>query len=104
MLHTLNSQRSISLNTKSSTENAEIMDPKRHTFPHSNERRFSGNNTLSFIHRRSSAVNDRRLTPSDRKRRTAFMNNNIKRYKERLEETNNELEETIEKMRLSKYE
>ncbi|RZC43228.1 adenylate cyclase type 2-like, partial [Asbolus verrucosus] len=66
-------------------------------------RRFSGNPGLTYFQRRPSA-NSRISTANDRKRRTAFMNNNIKRYKERLADTNKELEDTIENMLLSKFE
>mgnify|MGYP005984284309 FL=1 len=86
----------------------EFAGGKRHTFPNSNERRISGNPGMGVFQRRVSGnvriSTDRRLTGNDRKRRTAFMNNNIKRYKQRLEETNRELEETIENMLLSKFE
>ncbi|XP_001812566.2 adenylyl cyclase X E isoform X1 [Tribolium castaneum] len=107
---TLQNLRSYSLisNYRSTLENEaenELSNGKRHTFPNSTERRISGN--PGYYQRRPSGnarfSTDRRLT-GDRKRRTAFMNNNIKRYKERLEETNKELEDTIENMLLSKFE
>lgn len=54
--------------------------------------------------RRSGTVRERRNTPSDVKRRTAFMDNNINRYQERLRNTDISMEKAIETMPLSKYE
>ncbi|XP_044270269.1 adenylate cyclase type 2-like isoform X2 [Tribolium madens] len=108
----MQNSRSYSLisNYRSASENFEpeneLSNGKRHTFPNSTERRISGNPGGQYQRRPSGNTRfstDRRLT-NERKRRTAFMNNNIKRYKERLEETNKELEDTIENMLLSKYE
>lgn len=50
------------------------------------------------------SVKERRITPSDTKRRTAFMDNNIKRYQERLANTDISMKSAIETMPLSKYE
>jgi adenylate cyclase len=107
----LSNYRALQENRETSEIKNQTNDPsvgKRHTFPSTTERRYSGNPNLGQYQRRPSGnvrySTDRRLTASDRKRRTAFMNNNIKRYKERLEETNKELEATIESMLLSKFE
>lgn len=114
-LKNMSNSRSFSLisNYRATQENSEVsvdddlVNGKRHTFPSSSERRVSGSPSLAHYQRRTSGnirfSTDRRLT-NERKRRTAFMNNNIKRYYERLEETNKELEETIENMLLSKFE
>lgn len=51
-----------------------------------------------------SSVRERRNTPSDVKRRTAFMDNNINRYQERLKNTEISMKNAIETMPLSKYE
>uniref|UniRef100_V5G4W0 adenylate cyclase n=1 Tax=Anoplophora glabripennis TaxID=217634 RepID=V5G4W0_ANOGL len=54
-------------------------------------------------HRNSKLTDDRRST-ADLKRRTAFMNNNIKRYAERTVAVNKEMEKTIANITYSKYE
>lgn len=54
-------------------------------------------------YRNSKLMDDRRST-ADIKRRTAFMNNNIKRYAERTTAVNQEMEETIANVSYSKYE
>lgn len=54
--------------------------------------------------RRSGTIRERRSTPSDVKRRTAFMDNNINRYQERLRNTDINMKNAIETMPLSKYE
>lgn len=61
-------------------------------------RRLSGN-----PNRYQRNLSERRYTP-DVKRRTAFMDNHIHRYHERLKETEMEVKETINNMPLSKYE
>lgn len=86
-------------------------------------RRPSGNPNLGYIEKRvsgnmntphrltngrrsgtSTNVRERRNTPSDVKRRTAFMDNNINRYQERLRNTDVSMKNAIETMPLSKYE
>lgn len=54
-------------------------------------------------YRNSKLMDDRRST-GDIKRRTAFMNNNIKRYAERTTAVNQEMEKTIANVSYSKYE
>lgn len=61
-------------------------------------RRQSGN---PQIHRKG---NLRRFTPGDIQRRTAFMNNHINQYHDRLKTTDRSMQEAIEKMPLTKYE
>ncbi|KAJ8924602.1 hypothetical protein NQ315_000752 [Exocentrus adspersus] len=62
------------------------------------KRRFSNNPY------RISKVMEERRTTADIKRRTAFMNNNIKRYAERTNAVNKEMAETIANVSYSKYE
>lgn len=50
------------------------------------------------------SVKERRNTLGDVKRRTAFMDNNINRYHERLRNTDISMKNAIETMPLSKYE
>lgn len=49
-------------------------------------------------------LSGRRITPGEVKRRTAFMDNNINRYNERLKKTDENMKKAIENMPLSKYE
>lgn len=85
-------------------------------------RRPSGNPNLGNIERRVSgivitphrltngrrsgtiSVRERRSTYGDVKRRTAFMDNNINRYHDRLRNTDISMKKAIETMPLSKYE
>lgn len=75
------------------------------------ERRISGipNQTLRLQRRSGSNSNverirERRVTPGDVQRRTAFMDNNIHRYHERLRDTDTAMKKAIETMPLAKYE
>ncbi|XP_025834972.1 adenylate cyclase type 2-like isoform X2 [Agrilus planipennis] len=63
------------------------------------ERRASGLNSL----RLPVAMSERRKNSGDIKRRTAFMNNYIKKYARYLDNTNKSMEMAIKKMPLTKY-
>lgn len=75
---------------------------KRHTYPSSRDRWFTGFPLLKMFKKKSSG--NARISTNDRKRTTVFMNSNIKRYREMLDETNMEMEETIENLSFSKSE
>ncbi|KAJ3660494.1 hypothetical protein Zmor_004941 [Zophobas morio] len=75
---------------------------KRHTYPSSKDRWFTGFPLLKMFKKKSSG--NARISTNDRKRTTVFMNSNIKRYREMLDETNMEMEETIENLSFSKSE
>lgn len=66
-------------------------------------RRLSGNPARFLNGSRNSSLNEKRLT-ADMKRRTAFMDNNNRRYIERLKDSDDIMEEEIVKMPLSIYE
>lgn len=76
------------------------------------DRRMSGNPNLTALRnqRRSGGsitverIRERRNTPGEVQRRTAFMDNNINRYHERLRKTDISMRKAIETMPLSKYE
>lgn len=79
------------------------------------DRRMSGNPNITTIRnhtakRRSGGsitverIRERRNTPGEVQRRTAFMDNNINRYHERLRNTDVSMRNAIETMPLSKYE
>lgn len=52
---------------------------------------------------RPSKMDDSRRSNSEVKRRTAFMNNNLKRYIERAHAVNTEMDESIQGISFSKY-
>ncbi|KAJ8943943.1 hypothetical protein NQ314_009607 [Rhamnusium bicolor] len=69
----------------------------------SNDRLYSKRRLSNSPYRNSKLLDERRST-ADIKRRTAFMNNNIKRYAERATAVNQEMEKTIDDISFSKYE
>lgn len=77
------------------TEN--ISDSPNHSNVSTYRRRYTNNS------KGSSKGDEFRRSNSEVKRRTAFMNNNLKRFMERAQAVNAEMENTIQEITFSKY-
>ncbi|XP_056634716.1 adenylate cyclase type 2-like isoform X1 [Diorhabda sublineata] len=77
-----------------------VEDHNRHRNSDDRLYRKSRNNSNNYYQLRAS---ESRRTTGSWKRRTAFMNNNIKRYSERTVLVNKEMEDAIKKISFSKY-